>query len=272
MSEKGIFMIKFRTMLPTLALGLGLVSSCNSASDAKQQAVSASIPQKVFSEDPKLKSIVCDTFSRQMSDEKKIIEYNKLLNEYGMQNGNYIIVNKNYCLAKVLSPDGDVLFISEVALGKDIGDKRSGGYGVKGVKSLAYTTPGEFVVYGEGTEIEKEKKLYGDRCLAIAGDHTLKEYADKETLALHRVPSSRMGDLRKEVFHNKTSKDNRVSYGCVNFLVPDYDNMRALIDGIGTTVYILPEEQGNSLKLKNIGDGKYKFVQTKYETEKMENN
>ena len=65
-------MTNFRTILPTLVLGIGLVSSCNSSSDTKPKIAQKSVPPKVFSENPKLKSIVCDTFSRQMSDEKKI--------------------------------------------------------------------------------------------------------------------------------------------------------------------------------------------------------
>lgn len=79
-----------------------------------------------------------------------------------------------------------------------------------------------------------------------------------------------MGKLRENVFNNKTLKDNRVSFGCVNFLVNSYDKMRSLVKGLKTKVYILPEEKGNSLHLENQKDGSYKFFQTKYRYESQE--
>jgi hypothetical protein len=79
-----------------------------------------------------------------------------------------------------------------------------------------------------------------------------------------------MGKLREYVFQNKTIKDNRVSFGCVNFMVESYDKMRKLITGKGTKVYILPEEKGNSLHLEKQKDGSYKFFQTKYRYESQE--
>ena len=79
-----------------------------------------------------------------------------------------------------------------------------------------------------------------------------------------------MGKLRANVLQNKTIKDNRVSFGCVNYLVETYDKMRSLIKGISTKVYILPEEKGNSLQLEKQADGTYKFFQSKYRYESME--
>jgi len=79
-----------------------------------------------------------------------------------------------------------------------------------------------------------------------------------------------MGKLRENVFNNKTKKDNRVSFGCVNYLVKSFDRMRKFIKGESTKVYILPEEKGNSLHLEKLDDGKYKFFQTKYRYESQE--
>ena len=215
--------------------------------------------------------LVADTFSQKFSDEDKIIEFNKLLKEYNHSQGNYIIIDKKACKATVYSPDGDILNISEVAVGKDIGDLRGGGYKEPKIKLRAYTTPGEYTIRREGCRKGTlDEKLYGKRVLILDGDHTIANSKGKQVLALHQVPSTPMGKLRENVFGNKTLKDNRVSYGCVNFLSSSFDKMRQFIKGIGTKVYILPEEEGNSLFLDHHKNSSYKFVQTKYKTESLE--
>ena len=245
------------------------IKSTNICRDSVQTFVSKHITT-TLANDSLFNKMAQDTFSLQFSDAEKIINYNKLLKKYNKPTDNYIIVNKKKCLATVYSPDGDTLYTTEVALGRNIGDKRSGGYKVKGAKLKAYTTPGEFEISREGTSNKHDMKLYNNRVMAISGDHTLTEYKNTQTLALHRVPVSRMGLLREKVLKNKTLKDNRVSFGCVNFLEESYDKMRALIKGVKTKVYILPEEKGNSLFLEKQQDGTYKFVQSKYRTEEME--
>ncbi|MBD5402000.1 hypothetical protein HDR58_04250 [bacterium] len=259
--------MKIRHVIPGILIGASsLFTTCTHApSNANNLA-------NKLSNDSKLNTILVDTFSRKMSDKVKVIEFNKLLKKYQQPVDNYIIVDKKACTATVYSPDGDVLQVSEVALGRNIGDKRSGGYRVKGAELRAYTTPGEFSIVREGlkSKASKDYKLYGSRVLLLAGDHTQKAYQKSQILALHRVPSSPMGKLRENVFNNGTLKDNRVSFGCVNFLVDSYDKMRSFIKGKNTKVYILPEEKGNSLHLEKQKDGTYKFFQTKYRYESQE--
>ncbi len=231
--------------------------------------VTPKIPQ--LADDPKLQTILVDTFSRKMSDMNKVVEYNKLLKQYGKSNDNYVVIDKKNCKSLVLNPDGDTLQICDVALGKHIGDKRGGGYMVKGAKLAAYTTPGEFTIVKEGGKAgSSNERLYGQKLLMLGGEHTQKAYQKSQILALHRIPKSPMGKLRANVLQNKTIKDNRVSFGCVNYLVETYDKMRSLIKGISTKVYILPEEKGNSLQLEKQADGTYKFFQSKYRYESME--
>ena len=255
--------MKIKTFIPTILIGLSSLTSC--APKVQKQV-------ETFLTDPKLHTIMADTFSTKFSDELKVVEFNKLLKKYNKICDNYIVVDKKNCLTKVYSPDGDVLYSAEVALGRDIGDKRIGGYGVPNAKVRAYTTPGEFVIRNEGTSNKKDIKLYGDRLLILSGDFIVDEYKGTSVLALHRVPTSPMGKLRENILKNKSIKDNRVSFGCVNFLVEQYDSLRSFIKGKGTKVYILPEEVGNSLHLEKQANGDYKFFQTKYRTEAMENN
>lgn len=264
--------MKLKYLLPSLGLITSTFTLSTSQRISSQVRSEINRPVATLANDVHLREIVTDTFSRKFSDEIKIINYNKLLKKYGHSNGNYVIVDKKACQARIYSPDGDVLYKCEVALGRHIGDKRSGGYMVPGAKLLAYTTPGEFEIAREGSKNASSKKLYGDRVLAISGDHTQQAYKKTQILALHRVPATPMGRLRENVFNNGTLKDNRCSFGCVNFMVESYDKMRSLIKGITTKVYILPEEKGNSLQLVKQKNGTYKFVQTKYRTEAMEHN
>lgn len=248
---------------------IGLSSLFSSCESKVQKVVEKATPNIEL--DTKFQSIVTDTFSRKISDELKIISYNKLLKQYGNSVANYIIIDKKNCLAKVYSADGHVLYKAEVALGRDIGDKRAGGYRVKGAKLRTYTAPGEFVVCREGSKARSRNEiLYGNRVMPLAGDHTLVAYKKSQILALHRVPKTPMGRLRENVFNNGTIKDNRVSYGCVNLMPDSYDAVRSFIKGKGTKVYILPEEKGNSLYLEKQKDGNYQFVQTKYRYEDQE--
>ncbi len=255
--------MKIQNLIPALLVAAApVVSSC------EKKAVKE-VAQ--LSNDPKLHTILTDTFSTKMSDMTKVVEFNKLLKKYGQSNGNYIVIDKKNCKALVLNPDGDTLQVSEVALGKHIGDKRGGGYMVKGAKLAAYTPPGEFTIIKEGTKAgSSSERLYDQRVLVLQGDHTQEAYRKTQVLALHRVPRSPMGKLREGVLKNKTIKDNRVSFGCVNFLVDSFDKMKSLIKGVSTKVYILPEEKGNSLYLEKQANGKFKFFQKKYRYESQE--
>lgn len=264
--------MNIKSTIPTIIIGAStpFLHSCKQTTKPIE-----TVAQTAFSKiekNAKLQTIIKDSLSYIMTDKEKIIEYNKLLNENGLSNGNYVLIDKKKCKAYVYSPDGDVLLKSEVALGRQKGDVRGGGYKNKKVKLTLTTPPGEFYVGREGAiSGTTDERLYGKRVLMLRGDHTRQDSKKTQTLALHRVPATPMGRLRENVFHNGTLKDNRVSFGCVNFLVSFFDKMRSFIKGKGTKVYILPEEKGNHLKLEKQKDGSYKFFQTKYRYEYQEN-
>lgn len=260
--------MNFNKYMPVLFLGMSvpLMKGCNKVS----KAVELPAIQKIEKES-KFHEIVSDTFSVRMSDKTKVIEFNKLLSKYGQIKENYIIVDKKQCNACVYSPDGNLLYKTEVALGRQKSDVRGGGYKNKKAKQTFATTPGEYYVGREGAiKGSTDERLYGERVLILKGDHTRQDSRATQTLALHRVPATPMGKLRESVFNNGTLKDNRVSFGCVNFLVRTFDKMRNLITGKNTKVYILPEEKGNSLYLEKQANGKYKFFQKKYRYESQE--
>ena len=64
---------------------------------------------------------------------------------------------------------------------------------------------------------------------------------------MHPIPISRIKE-RVGKFNNKILSDNRTSHGCVNFQEKEFAELTKLMSQ-GSKVYILPEEQDNSLKL-----------------------
>lgn len=56
---------------------------------------------------------------------------------------------------------------------------------------------------------------------------------------------------REKFFGNDNLEDNRMSYGCINGLCQDIENLASYGIGPGTNVYILPEDEGNSYQIVN---------------------
>jgi len=141
--------MKVRNIAQALILSTGsILSGCNTNSSKLQSIYNPKYVQdKVFTE------IAADTFSRKISDREKIIIFNKLQKKYNEPVSNYIIVDKKQCTATVYNPEGKVLNVEEVAVGRDIGDKRCGGYKVKGAKLRAYTPAGEESLLFQGKAV-----------------------------------------------------------------------------------------------------------------------
>lgn len=193
------------------------------------------------------------------SDKERITEYNK---KNG--NGNYIIVDKSDCSATVYDKNGKALKKFEVGLGMDIGDKKAGGYNC-GISSKIkkYTTPGEYTL---GEQTPSSDKKYGSNLFTMEGDGVDKDSVNDQIAAIHQIPTQRLAQ-RKGLFNNGTLSDNRMSFGCINMLAKDFDEMEKYIKGTGTKLYVLPEEKDNKLQIEAQIDGSLKFVQTKYKDE-----
>lgn len=193
------------------------------------------------------------------SDKDRIIEYNKK-----HARGNYIIVDKKDCSATVYDKNGKAIKKFEVGLGMDVGDKKAGGYNC-GIASKIrkYTAPGEYTL-GEQSAASDTK--YGSNLFIMEGDGVAKDSVDEQVAAIHQIPTQRLAQ-RKGLFKNGTISDNRMSFGCINMLSDDFDEMEKIIQGTGTKLYVLPEEKGNKLQLEMQVDGSLKFVQTKYRNE-----
>lgn len=190
-----------------------------------------------------------DEYCKTHSEIEKIMDYRNATNK----SDNFIVIDKNNCTSVVYNSQGDTLYINEVLLGKSIGDN----------KSIAdnYTPAGEFTIVGKDKDYgEKNTKLYSHRLLPIIGD--IKPSPDK-FLALHQIPST-VQQIRSKNLHNNILEDNRVTNGCVNYSINDYDNMISYIKGDDTNVYILPEEKDNFLKVIKSFWGNHMLKQDKY--------
>lgn len=225
---------------------------------------------KLLAKDIRLTEIVKDSFSLHHTDAQKIIEYNKLLNEYkdsAKISLNYLIVNKKKCNAVVYSPKGDTLQTFEVILGKSKGDKRAGGYWNHEKNPRCYTTPGEYTMNHIGSQKgSSNERLYKNNVFWLKGDHTEKASLGKQATAVHQIPDSRVKQNRLNALNSGSLEDNRKSFGCVELTSQDCETLKTYIKP-GSKIYILPEEKGNSLNLEKQQNNTYKFFQRKYRKE-----
>ncbi len=169
---------------------------------------------------------------------------------------NYVIIDKKNCSATIYDNIGNKLNSFEVGIGKEIGDDYNDTKGVTG--KCKNTTPA-----GEFTLIPNiyNKSAYGDITLSL-GDKANKAKNSKKVVALHKVPKFREKD-RLIKFYDGNLKNNRMSHGCINFLEDDFEQLTESIHS-GLKVYILPEEEDNSLELMENDTHSFEFAQTKY--------
>jgi len=181
-------------------------------------------------------------------DRNRIIAWNK----EDKSDSNFVIIDKKNSKLTVYSPDGKEIKSAEVGTGQMVGDNYNDAFAKKSIKR---TAAGEYSVDYKATGDDIYAKHYGSNLLK------LKSAERKEDIAMHQIPDTHPERIAK--FNNKSLKDNRMSFGCVNLQKKDIEELKDFIPK-GAKVYILPEEKGNTLKLENQSDGETRFVQTKY--------
>lgn len=180
------------------------------------------------------------------SNKDRIIEYNKT-----NYNKNYYgIVDKKNCKLTIYDKSGRAVKTYTLGLGKEKGDGLT----------KNHTTAGEFTldenVKGKDADnYTSEDGTY--KFMALRGDNA---GSDNLTAGIHMVPKNLRSE-RNPKMESETIDDNRMSLGCINMTENDYDDMCKYL-GEGCKLYVLPEEDGNELKLKEQSDGSYKFEQT----------
>ena len=207
------------------------------------------------------------------SDEQRIIEHNKT----NYQGQYYGIVDKKSCQLKIYDKQGNIVKTFTVGVGKSKGDGIGSYYrdhyektkDAYKAESQRFTTAGEFTLddnkkaklaYTGADGKPRVMGLKGDNRGVRSGQISIHMIYDPKT-DLSKSHQSAEYKKREAALNSKGTADNRMSYGCVNLLEQDYDEMHKYL-GEGDKVYVLPEEQGNKLQLEKQKDGTYKFEQT----------
>ncbi len=195
------------------------------------------------------------------NDTQKIITYNKK-----HAKGNYIILDKKTCKATIYNKAGQKLKSYEVLLGRDKGDDMSTAWAKDSNKQKYTTVPGEYTFTSKGKDFGGMYRM-GQANETVDPDVELREWAPgkwgkvkfgKGFQAMHNTADRKHRD---KLYNDGNLRNNRVSMGCPNIKPEDLKEMELKYGvKVGTKIYILPEERGNSLKLETQADGTTKFV------------
>ena len=201
-----------------------------------------------------------DAINNLPTDKDKIIAYRK---EIDKSRDNYVIVDKKNFSATVYTWDGKVIKSYEVGVAKEKSDKllrRSKKHPENDIKS---TSAGIYTANYRATGKDGYRRLYNDRVLTLSNDGLkAKGLGNGETgVAFHQIPNGNKYRIQLLKREGATEANNRFSSGCVNFLPEDFDDCMSNIKGVGTKVYILPEEENNYMVVKN---GELHFAQKEY--------
>ena len=201
-----------------------------------------------------------DRINNLATDKERIIEYNRTI---GHPEGNYVIVDKKNFTATVYTPDGQVVKEYEVGVAKNESDALLRRSKRNPQNDIAATSAGIYTANYRATGRDGYRRLYNNRVLTLSNDGLRERgVGNGETgVAFHQVPNGNLARKRKLNAPGATPENNRFSSGCVNFLPEDFDDCMRNIDGVGTKVYILPEDENNYMNVKN---GQLQFSQRVY--------
>ena len=201
---------------------------------------------------PAAKTVDVDQINNISGNKNRIIEYNKT-----NYNKNYYgIIDKKTCKLTIYDKNGKEIDSYKLGIGADKGDGLNGG---------KYTTAGEFTL-DENVKIKDAADYTNDKgqykFMALKGDN---RGSVSKIPGIHMIPKSTLSK-RADKIASDNLNDKRLSNGCVNMSEDDYDSMYKYLKE-GCKIYILPEEEGNELKLRKQSDGSYKFEQTYHQDE-----
>lgn len=233
------------TDLNNIRAGKSLTISENVMDDV-MYAMGMSHPQKACKKQPESWNDIETKYQKINSlhnDEAKVIAWHRTNSDNN--NRNYVVVDKSTCRAKVYSAEGKELTSFEVGVGRQKGDDYL-------KKDRAMTTAGVYTIDYKGSGRDAYAHKYN------ANIFTLKTDKGASGVALHQIPNKNTDRYAK--MGNGDLADNRYSNGCVNFTKNDFKKMEKYI-GVGTQVYILPEDKNNTFIVKN---GQINLTQKKF--------
>lgn len=194
------------------------------------------------------------------TDKERIIEYNRTI---GHPEDNYVIVDKKNFTATVYTPDGQVVKEYEVGVAKNESDALLRRSKRHPENNFAATSAGIYTANYRANGRDSYRRLYNNRVLTLSNDGLReKGVGNGETgVAFHQVPNGNHARTRMLNAPGVSKENNRFSSGCINFLPADFDDCMSNIKGVGTKVYILPEDDNNYMSVKN---GQLHFSQKDY--------
>ena len=202
-----------------------------------------------------------DEINKLPTDKERVIEWNKKFNTKNKDN--YVIIDKKDCTATIYTPDGTIVKQYEILAARNKSDALLKRDKNNPSNSFAATSAGIYTANYRATGRDAYARLYNDRVLTLSNDGLRERgIGNGETgVAFHQIPNG--NSYRTEALKKAgvSEENNRVSDGCINFLPEDFDDCMKHISGVGTKVYILPEEKNNYMCVKN---GKLHFAQRNY--------
>jgi hypothetical protein len=142
----------------------------------------------------------------------------------------FVIVDKTDAKVFVFYGEGRLRGAARALLGLARGDDAVPGIGDRKLSSIRpeeRTTPAGRFVAALGRDLRGEDILWVDYDSAVA---------------MHRVITTKPEERRLQRLATSTSRDKRISYGCINVPAKFYDNVvRPAFTGTGGIVYVLPE-------------------------------
>ena len=210
------------------------------------------------------KSLMTPVINGLSKDIDKIQMYNQAFGK-----GNYVVIDKKNCQLTVYSKDGKALNSYEVLLGSAAGDNMSTSLAMDPRLRRNTTPSGELRIRSKDNGFEGCLNL-GESFETEDPDVVMRKdmpgSGGKVTnwvnyLAIHKTANAADRD---KLYGDGNLDNNRVSMGCININGANFDEIMSKYSiGVGSPVYILPEDEGNSLELREMKDGTTKFV-TKY--------
>ena len=182
-----------------------------------------------------------DEINGMESDKEKVLNWHK---KYPAD-GNFVIVDKKSCTATFYSPDGEEVTSFMVGLGDEKGDDYL-------TAERRMTSAGIYTVNYKGSGRDDYARLYNDNIFQMTTDR------GETGVALHQIPNG--NKARQGLNYDGNLENNRYSNGCVNFEQKDFEKLKGYI-GVGSKVYILPEDPNNYLVAKN---GQLNLTQKEY--------
>ncbi len=156
----------------------------------------------------------------------------------------YAIVDKNNNKIQIYKSSGEKIFDVEVLLGAIKSDQKT--------KFLNYDLKTSNRTTGAGIytlgEIRNQNPYYTENYGGNLYSLNNQDGTEEKALAIHQVPINLSS--RNKLLNDGNPNNNRATGGCINLKKQDFEKLRNLM-GPGCQVYVLPEEEGNRIVLKN---------------------